>query len=494
MSAASAPDAFARAAEVPAGDIANSVVKIFATVRYPDPYKPWTKQAPAYETASGVVIAGDRILTNAHVVLYASQIQIQGNGAGDKIFAKVEAVAPGIDLAVLKLDDGSFFKSHAPLALSPGLPKIKDAVLAYGYPTGGNSLSITKGIVSRIEYVSYNFPVAGLRIQVDAAINPGNSGGPAIVGNHMIGLTFSKLGGGAENIGYIIPNEEIDLFLKDIAGGRYQGKPAMYDALQTLQNPALRAYLKLGKSVDGVIVNRPYRSDAAYPLKRWDVITHIDGTPIDDEGMVKIGDDLRVNFQYFVQKTAHAGKVALTVVRGGKTLGIELPVSAERPTLVSDLGGSYPSYFIYGPLVFSKATWEFLAFLNKAPLARTLGLMHNPLVSDALDPPSAERAELVVVSSPFFPNQLATGYSNPAGEVVRSVNGVRVKSLTQLVAILRDLKDEFVKIDFDQRSGETLVFPRTAIAASTEAILNDNDVRAQGSSDTMAVWRAKSAR
>ncbi len=168
-------------------------------------------------------------------------------------------------------------------------------------------------------------------------------------------------------------------------------------------------------------------------------------------------------------------------------------MSAERPTLVKDLDGRYPSYFIYGPLVFSKATWEFLSFLNKAPLARTLGLVRNPLVSEALDAPSAERQELVVVSSPFFPNDLAIGYSSPAGEVVRSVNGVRVTSLAQLVATLRDLKDEFVTIDFDQRSGETLVFPRKAIVASTDAILGDNDVRAQGSPDTLAVWRAKPA-
>lgn len=493
LAATFAPGAHARAADAPAHDIANSVVKIFATVRYPDPYKPWSKQAPAYETASGVVIAGDRILTNAHVVLYASQIQIQGNGAGDKIFAHVEAVAPGIDLAVLKLDDKSFFKSHAPLALAPQLPKIKDAVLAYGYPTGGTSLSITKGIISRIEYVSYNFPVSGLRIQVDAAINPGNSGGPAIVGDKMIGLTFSKLGGGAENIGYIIPNEEIGLFLRGIVDGRYTGKPAMYDVLQKLQNPALRTYLKLGKDVHGVIVNRPFRADAAYPLKRWDVITHIGGTPIDDEGMVRIGDDLRVEFQYLVQKIAKSGTVALTVVRGGKTLDIELPVSAQRPTLVDDLAGRYPSYFIYGPLVFSKATWQFLGFLDKPQLARTLGMMHSPLVSDALDPPGADREELVVVSSPFFPNDLATGYLNPAGEVVRSVNDVRVTSLVQLVGLLRDLHTEFVKIDFDQRGGETLVFQRKALVAATEGILSDNDVRAQGSPDTLAVWRAKPA-
>src|SRR5580692_7379481 len=178
--------------------IENSVVKVFSTMRFPDPFKPWSKQAPSEATGSGVVIEGKRILTNAHVVLYATQVQIQANAAGDKVSATVVAIAPAIDLAVLQLDDPTFFDTHPPVSRASKLPQIKDAVMAYGFPTGGNSLSITKGIVSRIEFVAYNYPVSGLRIQVDAAINPGNSGGPAIAGDKMIGLAFSHLvGGGA---------------------------------------------------------------------------------------------------------------------------------------------------------------------------------------------------------------------------------------------------------------------------------------------------------
>ena len=43
----------------------------------------------------------------------------------------------------------------------------------------------------------------------------------------------------------------------------------------------------------GIIVHRPYRTDAGYPLKEWDVITAIGTTPIDDQGMITIGSDLR---------------------------------------------------------------------------------------------------------------------------------------------------------------------------------------------------------
>ena len=480
--------------------IENSVVKVFSTMRYPDPFKPWTKQAPAEASGSGVVIEGKRILTNAHVVLYASQVQVQASAAGDKVSATVVAVAPGIDLAVLELDDPTFFDTHPPLARASKLPHIKDAVLAYGFPTGGNSLSITKGIVSRIEFVSYNYPVSGLRIQVDAAINPGNSGGPAIADDKMIGLAFSKLGGDTQNIGYIIPNEEVDLFLKDIADGHYDGKPAMYDDLQTLENPALRAFLKLDgpkldKSVEGMVVHRPAKTDASYPLKEWDVISRIGDTPIDNQGMVKIDKDLRVSFGYLIQKETSNGKLPLTVVRGGKTIQIQLPVSAEHPTLVADLRGSYPSYFIYGPIVFSPATWQLISGLeNNAGLMRMLGLVKSPLVTRALDEPDADLEELVVVSSPFFPHKIANGYSNAAGSVVYSINGTRIKSLRHLVAVLRDLKDPFVTIEFDQKGGEALVFSRQAVMSATDDILMDNGVRAQGSPDALAVWQEKSAK
>ena len=478
--------------DVTKGGIGNSVVKIFATVRKPDLTKPWSKQAPADISGSGVVIDGHRILTNAHVVEYASQVQVQADQAGDKLAATVVAVAQGIDLAVLKLEDDSFFDAHAPLPRDDHLPQIKDPVLAYGYPTGGNSLSITKGIVSRIEYTAYNYPVMGLRIQIDAAINPGNSGGAAIAGDKMIGLAFSRAGGDTQNIGYIIPNEEIELFLREIADGHYQGKPAIHDDLQTLESLPLRHFLQLDKSVTGIVVHRPYSAESSYPLKEWDVITQIGSWPIDDQGMVKVSDDLRVAFQYRVQQIYKDGTVPLTIIRAGKTLHVQLPVGVENPRLMPPLEGDYPSYFIYGPLVFSRASPQYLGLLSGTGNALLgLAFLGSPLISGLGAAPDAQHDELVVVPSPFFPSDLAKGYSSPAGLVVDSVNGVHVRSLKHLVALLRDLKDPFVVFAFANRMGESLVFPRTETVSATENILADNGIRAQGSPEEMAIWQGK---
>jgi S1-C subfamily serine protease len=486
--------AFPASADTNFDTVANSVVKIFSTVRYPELFRPWEKSAPAEISGSGVVIEGKRILSNAHVVLYASRVEIQANQSGDKLSATVEAIAPGIDLAVLKLDDESFFDTHPPLPRAKMLPEIKDTTMVYGYPEGGTSLSITRGIVSRIEFALFNYPVSGLRIQIDAAINPGNSGGPAIVGDKMIGLAFSRLNL-AENIGYIIPSEEIDLLLDDIAHGRYKGKPGMMDAFQTLENPALRSFLKLDKSAEGILVHRPLSNDASYPLKEWDLITKIGNTPIDNEGMVKVAPNLRVYFGYLVQKLAKDGKVPLTILRKNKEMQVQLPVSSKHPMLLPDLGGCYPSYFVYGPMVFSTATKQMADYLSgpaqsSVRVAALLNAMGSPLLSSINKMSSFDGEELVVVPAPFFPHKLSRGYSDPTLQVVKTVNGIRVKNLAHLVQILRDAKDEFVTIEFESRFGETMVFPRAEMQAATDDILGDNGIRSQGTPDTMAIWNA----
>ena len=345
-----------------------------------------------------------------------------------------------------------------------------------------------------MEFTSYNYPTSGLRVQIDAAINPGNSGGPALVADQMVGLAFSRLGGG-DNIGYIIPVEEIELFLRDIADGRYDGKPAMFDELQTLENPALRSFLKLDKAVEGMVVHQPAGADAGYPLKEWDVITKIGDTPIDVQGMINAGEHLRVSFAYLIQKIAANNKVPLTVVRAGREMKIDLPVAPSRPLLIIDLLGAYPPYFVFGPLVFSNATAQFVgSFGTNGNLLAALSAIGNPLITRRGDRPAFEGEELVVVSSPLFPHKLAKGYSNPVAHVLTTVNHVPVKNLRHLVELLRDSRDEFLTFAFDQRGGESLVFPRQALIDATEEILTDNGVRSQASPELLAVWNKKPAK
>ena len=107
------------------------------------------------------------------------------------------------------------------------------------------------------------------------------------------------------------------------------------------------------------------------------------------------------------------------------------------------------------------------------------------------DKPAFDGERLVIIPSSLFPHKLSKGYSNPVTKVVKTVNGIPIKNLNHLVEVLRDSKDEFITIEFAGHGGETLVFPRAEMAAATDEILTDNDIRTQGSPDTLAVWNAK---
>jgi S1-C subfamily serine protease len=482
--------AFATAVEGDAQEekIRDSVVKISASMRQPDLGRPWTKHNPSEASGTGVVIEGKRILTNAHVVTYASQLFVESTQSSDKLPARVEAVSPGIDLAVIRLEDESFFDKRTPMVPTSALPEVKETVLVYGYPQGGSTLSITKGIVSRIEFTGYGDGVSGVRVQIDAAINPGNSGGPALIDGKMVGLIFSKLQQ-ADNIGYIIPSEEIDLFLKDIADGHYDGKPAMHEPLQTFENDALRSFLHVDKKTQGMVVHAPNPADPKDPLRPFDLITKISDHEIDNTGMVKINDHLRLRFQYMIQKVAKDGKVPLAVIRQGKTMTIDLPVKATYPMLIESLKGKYPSYFIYGPLVFSPVTSELAAGFGR--FAAALAIIGSPLMTRRGDYPRFEGEQLVVVASPMFPHRIAKGYDSPVFKVVKEVNGVPVKNIRHLVELLRDAKEKYTAIRFDDRASETIVFDHQEALKATDEVLSDNGIRQQASDDLAEVWAKK---
>src|SRR5262249_46540927 len=143
-------------------------------------------------SGSGVVLQPGKILTNAHIVQYATEVKVQSRPGGDKVEARVESIGPGVDLAVLAVDDRAFFKKRPPLPRSGKLPRVRDTVEVYGFPIGGAELSVTKGVISRISYGEFYSGGQGLVVQVSAAVNPGNSGGPAVVDGKMVGLVFSR--------------------------------------------------------------------------------------------------------------------------------------------------------------------------------------------------------------------------------------------------------------------------------------------------------------
>jgi len=469
--------------------VTSTLVKLHVTQRSPDLARPWTKANPAKGSGSGVIVEGNRILTNAHVVLHASQVFVQADQTTEKVNAEVEFIAPDIDLAIVKVKDKSFFEGRKPLPLATAIPSVKDTVNVYGYPEGGDQLSITEGIISRIEYAKLSYNGSALRIQVDAALNPGNSGGPAIVDGKIVGLVFSKVSE-ADNIGYIIAAEQISQFLKDVADGSYDGKPSLHSVyLQTTENEALRARLGLKRGDDGVMVRQLRGPEADTPLRPWDVITHIGPHAIDQQGDVKVRDDLRLSYAYFVPKAVVDGKIPLTVLRDDKKIELKAPVTTKDELLMPFLGNGYPRYFIHGPMVFTVMTQE-MATKMVGPMEMYLRAYGNPVLARQYDRPAFPGEELVVLGIRLFPHEISKGYDTATCALVETINGTKVKNLAHLVELIRDTEGEYLTVGLCGRY-EVLVFNRQELIDATEEILADEGIRNQYSDDLKDVWEGK---
>lgn len=134
---------------------------------------------------------------------YGSIIQLRKRGDDTKWVAELLAYGPECDLAVLTVRDERFWEGLQPIEFGE-LPALLDDVSVVGYPIGGESLSVTAGVVSRIELQEYaQGGETLLAIQIDAAINSGNSGGPVInEDDQLVGVAFQSLATlDSENIG-----------------------------------------------------------------------------------------------------------------------------------------------------------------------------------------------------------------------------------------------------------------------------------------------------
>lgn len=153
-------------------DFLNAVVKVYCTHTAPDYSLPWQKQRQYTSTGSAFMIGDGKLLTNAHCVQHDTQVKVKRRGDDTKYVAKVLARGVDCDIALLSVESKEFWEGAEPLNLGH-LPRLQEAVTVVGYPLGGDTISVTKGVVSRIEVTSYAHGSSDLLgIQIDAAINP----------------------------------------------------------------------------------------------------------------------------------------------------------------------------------------------------------------------------------------------------------------------------------------------------------------------------------
>ena len=430
-------------------ELEKSVVQIFTSYQEPNWAAPWIYDMPRHASGTGFLIDGNRIMTNAHVVAWTTQLIIRRYHDPKPYFAKVEFVAHDIDLAVLKVDDPSFYEGMKPLDFGP-LPKVRSSVVTYGFPAGGQQISYTRGVVSRIEVESYVHigNRAFLAVQTDAAINPGNSGGPVIQDDKVVGVAFEGVSG-LQSTGYFIPTVIIHHFLDDIKDGTYDGVPEAGLRLSQLQNPAFRRMLKIpDDSKRGVRVDQILDIPSTQALiKPNDVIMQIGDYPVDEDGTITF-DGNTVGVSAAIDLAQNGDTIPLKIWRDGQMVDVKLPVKVYPDDNAE--GNQYdvqPPYYIFGGLVFTTLSLDYLKTFGQDWSDSAGRELIYELIYRHLEDSKHWRPQPVVLAS-ILDHPVNANFSTRGQAMIDKINGIRIEKLSDVPRAFAATNGEDAIIEF----------------------------------------------
>merc|ERR1712166_30044 len=461
----------------------ESVLKVYCTHAEPNYSLPWQMKRQHSSSGSGFAIEGRRILTNAHCINHHTQVKVKKRGSDTKFVANVAVQGMECDLAVLTVADEEFWEDLEAVQFGE-LPSLQDPVTVVGYPIGGETISVTSGVVSRIEVQGYSHGAADLLgIQIDAAINAGNSGGPAFgESGDCIGVAFQSLkGDDAENIGYVIPTAVIQHFLMDFEkNGAYTGFPRLAADWQKLENPSLRAALGMSGKTSGIRIKRVNTtSPMAEVLKPDDVLLEFDSVKISNDGSIPFRKGERISFTYLISQKFVGDDCSLTILRDGQKLQVTSQVDWPHTVLpVKIRKKKQPSYCIVAGLVFTPVCEAYLRseygddYDFDAPVKLLEQMMH------ALP---TQRDQQVVVLAHVLASEITIGYEEITNNRLIKFNGTQVNNLTQLWTMLEACTDDFLR--FELEFNEIVVLNTQAARAATQDVLTTHCIPAEMSSD-----------
>ena len=468
--------------------LTDAVVKVFVTSNKMDYYRPWQSEGIRAGGGSGAIIKGNRILTNAHVVADHTFIQVKKDSDPKKYTAKVVAIGHDCDLALLEVDDPGFFDGVTPLAFGD-LPKQQDSVMVIGYPRGGGKISITEGVVSRVEVTSYvQSSRQLLTVQIDAAINPGNSGGPVIQDGKLVGIAMQIFQSG-ENIGYMIPVPIIQHFLKDLDDGGYEGFPMLGIDFKNTENATLREFYGIAEEDGGVLVNRVLPFSPAFKnVEEGDVILEINGVPIGEDGTFPFRGNERLSLIHLITKEHVDDSITLKIMRKGtiKELNVHLKyfvVMIPHPKYFKK-----PPYFIFGGLVFTVLSTDLVyswgkRWWEKAPV----DLVYYSIGAGRLN--EQEQKDVVVLLS-VLPDDINVGYHNIGKNIVAKINGQDIRSFKDFVLLVNEIKSNEQYTIIETQNKSRIILDNKNIEVINKQILERNNIPYQFSED-VAQWLKK---
>lgn len=523
----------------------DAVVRIEVAAVAPSYLRPWEKAAQHRQGGTGFLVDGRRILTNHHVIENAVDIRLSKTGNSKRWRARVAAIGPDIDLAALEVIENAdeFFADLTPVSWSSELPPLQSRVTVRGYPLGGNAQSVTEGVVSRVDCKNYRLgatssvaPGNSLVVQIDAAINGGNSGGPAFdASNRVIGVAFQGIDG-AQSIGYIIPALLARTFL---AASASRPKFRLADVpfrIQHLENRGLRRYLHVPDGTTGVVVSavsslsalastptnasvagaprgkcscssastiastlgtaggnassRNASTPANCSLQPNDVITHIDGVSVGDDGTVPLRPGERVNLDYLITSKVHDTPTELSVLRAGRPLTLRAQLAPLPPPLPRwhDFD-CRPEWVVIGGLVFSPLTAPLIEDASSGGVRSYVHDIFTREVGAKNGFNTEPSREVVVLLDVLTGGDVNHGYEAEGWKVLSHFNGQPVSSLAGLYAMWQHAAREgtpFLEFGFGGGAERKIVLEQIAVRESEELLLGLHGIPARASAGVLA--------
>jgi len=443
----------------------QAIVKIYSTAKIPNYQAPWSSSMRS-ATGSGAIIEGGYILTNAHVVANQAFLEVQRYGQRKRYIAKVYAVSHQVDLALLKVDDETFFKEVTPLTFG-SLPDVEQKIVVYGYPMGGSTLSATIGVVSRVEHHVYaHSGETFLAVQVDAAVNPGNSGGPALSDGKIVGVVMQVITK-SQNIGYIVPVNLVEHFIEDMKDGKYDGFADLGLGTQKLENPTLRRYYGLDCNTTGKLINKVvYNSTLAGTLKEGDILTAVDGHNIENDGTVEFRNHEYTHFHHFVDKYQMGDTINMDIIRDRKPMQVNavLKHKADDMYLVKTTRyDTMPSYFIYGGYIFSPLTRNLIVSTTR----NRITLSH--LASKWQEEDKSE----VVVLLKVLASDISRGDNDFGMWPIDKINGEAFKNFEEFYQKMEAVTSQYIVLE-DKNGVQVIIDKKEAQSKQSEILKKYN--------------------
>lgn len=429
-----------------------SMVRVNVTSQRYSVHRPWQQLRPTTQTAIGAIIQGGRVLVTARPIANHRFIELEKIDSGKKAQAEVVVVDYEANLALLKPMDPEFLMDTQSLDLDTSV--VQDDQLTIWQVKPNGIFSPSRGPVTSIELIYFtkgqNF--LGYRLNNSLQLWSGNHTLPVTREGKLVGMLLRH--DAKSQTSDVIAAPMIEHFLKDIADNDYRGFPNLGLRVATTEDPQLRAYLGLADTDQGIYVEqlRANGPGEKAGLKQGDVITRINGYPIDNRGHFEHPLYGKLAMSHLVRCEYQAGDMVGVEVFSKGALR-EINIHLDHRDLDAYLVPPYlidqrPKYKIFGGLVLQELTAQYLREYGKnwrreAPLH----LLYYFFNQDVIDTQGREK---IVMVSGVLPTHLTRGYESLGNLVLTRLNQQPIGSLDDVTRALQSPVKGFHKFEFEQ--------------------------------------------